>query len=137
MFTLVITKQAVVPYCDKFGWQNVKEKTADKLCACQRHDFTLGAVAIILVGEGHRLWIEAENTAVADDHAVSVTGKISENLGRARNRTFGVNDPLVSGGLIQQGSEMIAGSMDIAMELQFAFAIKLLESAAKSATEDF
>lgn len=75
--------------------QGVEQKAADELVGGERHDLLAvgAALAIVLVTEGDRGIVEADEAAVRYRNAVGVAGQIGEHGLGACERRLGINDP--------------------------------------------
>ena len=90
-----IRKQAVVADAMKAIRQDVEQKAAHELADRQSHGLALrGTVlAVILPAKADMVVVEIEQPAIGDGDTVGVARKISQDLDRACERTFGENDP--------------------------------------------
>ena len=101
----VIAQEAVVPDAYEPLWNNMKEKSSDKLHDRQGHGFLLVAVRIILPGEGHGFVGKRDNAAVADCDTVRVSAKVFEHRLRSCERRLGIHHPIGFVKIVNKGFE--------------------------------
>src|SRR5882757_11338003 len=71
----------------------MQQEAANELAGCKRHDLAVAILTIVLPAKADVAGRQCDEPAVGDGDAMSVTGKIGENLGRAGERTFGKDHP--------------------------------------------
>jgi hypothetical protein len=74
--------------------EHVEEKAPEKLDRGQCERALLVPPLVILPTKGHCTLLTGEQAAIGDRHAMGVAGEVVENVLRARERPFGVDDPL-------------------------------------------
>ncbi len=89
-------KVAEVPDADEASRQDMLAKATQELGCGESHDALLVAVGIVSPSEGHVVTIEAEQTLVADGHAVGVTAKVTKHTFGLPKSGLGVDDPVLA-----------------------------------------
>jgi hypothetical protein len=84
--------------------QDVKEKAAQEFHRIQCQGALPMAPLVILPAEGHCAIRAGEEPSIADCHPMCIAGEVLENLLRAGQRRFGVDDPL----RLPQGRDKLA-----------------------------
>ena len=70
------------------------DEAAQKLHGGERHTAARVAMRVVLVGEGHVLAIEGEQSVIADRHAMGVAPEVSEDGHSPTEGWLGVDDPV-------------------------------------------
>src|SRR6516225_6148397 len=74
--------------------QDVLHETTQEFLGSKRHRLLLVVIGIVLVAKGHPAIAQREQPCVTDSHAMSVARQVFEDLGRAAEGSFGVDDPV-------------------------------------------
>jgi hypothetical protein len=83
----------------------MEQETSQELLRGESHRFLLIAVRIILPAEGNLVTLESDEAVIADGHAMSVTGEISQHMMRTAEGWFGIDDPILTEQGAQEGAK--------------------------------
>ena len=81
--------------------QHMQQEAGQELFRCDRHHSLAISVSIISPAEGDLVVGEGDQAMVGDSDAMSVAGEIAEDMMRAPERGFGIDDPV----LTEQGAQ--------------------------------
>jgi hypothetical protein len=87
---------AEVADADEASGQDMLAKAAQELCCGESHDALLVAMSIVSPSECHVMTIEAEQTLVADGHAMGVTAKVAKHAFGLPKSGLGIDDPVLA-----------------------------------------
>lgn len=90
---------AEVADADKTSGQHMLAKAAQELDSGERHDALFIAVSIVFPSEAHAVAIEAEQSLIADGHAMSVAAEIAQHVSRSTKSGLGIDHPV----MLEQG----------------------------------
>lgn len=121
-------------------WHYVQQKPADELGGRQAHAPGFRspfAVAVILPLKRHLVFGHVEDAVIRESHPVRIAAEVFENVCRAAEGRFGVDDPLGVAGRRQVRGEPLglAEIGEIAREAQLAALEGGLEGLQKQAAE--
>ena len=137
---LLVAQETEVANFDEAFRQQMQTEPAHKLLILERHGFVLGTIGIILPGKGDRLLllIQAQESARADGHPMSVARQISQNLVGPGKGPLGIDVPLLARGRVQKFGEGLGLGQrgELAVELKLLLGLKLLQTGAELAAED-
>ena len=84
-------------------WQHVKEKATDKFHCRQFHGAGAVIVTSVFVGEDHPIVVDGLDAVIGNRDFMCISTQVRENLFRAGEGLFGIDDPLLLPGLGRQG----------------------------------
>lgn len=90
-----IGEKAVVPNASETRWKDVKKESPEELVGVEAHDAPLIAFGVVLPGEGDVVVVDGDDATVGDGDAVGVSGEVLEDLARAAERGFRINEPVL------------------------------------------
>jgi hypothetical protein len=86
---------------NKAAGQHMQQEAAQELWGFEGHHSLAIAVGVISPAEGDLMVGEGDQAMVGDGDAMSVAGEIAEDMMRAAERGFGIDDPV----LTEQGTQ--------------------------------
>jgi hypothetical protein len=86
---------------NKAAGQHMKQEAAQELFRFDGHHSLAISMGIISPAEGNLVVGEGDQAMVGDGDAMSVAGEIAEDMMRAAERGFGIDDPIVT----EQGAQ--------------------------------
>ena len=108
---------------EAFG-QDVQHQPPNELIAGERHALVLGAVGVVLVGEGDgaSCHVECENTMIGDPDPVGVTGEIGQDGFGSGKGALGVDHEVFLGRVLEEIGKSERGRVGrlLTVELKFA-----------------
>src|SRR5665213_3240462 len=117
-----VRQKPILPDTDESAGQDVKQEAPDELDRIERHRLRLVAVGIVLPQERHLAVFYRQDSAVGNCDPVRVASQILQNLLRAAERWFHMDNPFTPGGAAAQCFER-TGCVQrghLSVELQFA-----------------
>jgi len=93
---LVIGHDAEVADADESLRQDVKQESSDELVGSDGHRSHLVTARVISPTEVNAFAIEGDEAMVRDGNTMSITAEIAEDLFRAAEGGFGINNPILT-----------------------------------------
>jgi len=93
---LVIGHHAEVADADESLRQDVKQESPDELVSSDGHRSHLVTARVISPTEGNAFAIEGDDPMVGDGDTMSITAEIADDLFRAAEGGFGINNPILT-----------------------------------------
>ena len=92
---MAVGEQAVVTDAMEAGWEDVEQEAAHELGDVETHDLApmTAVLAIVFPAETDMGRVEIEQTAVRDGDAMRIAREIGQDLLRAGEGLFGIDDP--------------------------------------------
>jgi hypothetical protein len=136
--SLMVGKESEMADADETLGQSVLQEPPQELGGRDGHLLLLVAVRVIPPQKSHLTMGNGDDAVIRDGHAVGVAGQVAEDVLRAAERSFRINHPLATVGLIEQSAETTTGSQvgESTMELQLALSKCPAQEVQKLAPKD-
>jgi len=136
--TIAVAQKAVVANTLKTVGQNVEQEAANELLGLQGHRFLLVVVTIIFPAEDDLAVVDVEEAVVGKGDAMGIATQVVEDLFRAAEGCFGVDDPLgfAKRGQVLGESLRFTKSLESREELELAAVKGDLQGSEKEASEE-
>lgn len=133
-----IGKEAEVPYTNEAARKQVEEKTAQELICRERHRPLSVAVRAVSPAECDVPIRKGNQAMVRNGHSMGIAAEIAENMFRAAEGPFAVDDPLMAEHLTDKGVERlrVRKMLKPAVEAELAFFESVLQSCPEFASKD-
>lgn len=112
---------------DKSLWEDVEEKAPHKLLHVEYHHFSFVVVLAIAIAEMDLSVFHFEEAVIADRDSMGILAKIIDDLFRASEWFFGINDPGFSRRFNEKTleSDGISQPLDLFRESELSFLVKI------------
>jgi hypothetical protein len=133
-----IGQKAEVPDSHEGQRQQVEQETAQELIDRERHQALLIAVSGVSPTKSNLVTGQGDKAMIGDGDAVRVAAQVSDNLLRAAEGWFAIDDPIVAEELPEKRGESLGlgEQLEIAVEAELAGGEGTLESGDELAAED-
>lgn len=133
-----IGKKAEVSDADETLWQQVQQETTQELICRERHRPLSVAVGAVSPAEGDVAIRKGNQAMVGNGHSMGIAAEIAENIFRAAEGPFAVDDPLMAEQLTNKGVEClrVRKMLKPAVEAELAFCESVLQSCPEFAAKD-